>query len=252
MWPRRAHILAPLTELCGAKHKFKWTDLHENAFNQAKKLVAEDVLLRFPDHTLPFEIFTDASAFQIGATIKQKNFPIAYFSKKITPTQRRYSTIEQEMLAIKGHNNVEADALSRLPMDEKATEVMLNHPPLESHSPLLNKNPLDLMFIKSYQEKDVELQKAVQEDKTFFKLDIRDIELVHHQTSESNTPKIVIPNEIQYAAIRWMHSLLGHAGITRLSVTLRKHFWFPNMTKAVTHFVQRCKYCQRYNKQIIK
>ena len=57
------------------------------------------------------------------------------------------------------------------------------------------------MFIKSYQAKDAELQRAVKEDKTFFNLNIRDIELIDHQTSESNTPKIVIPNEIQYVAI---------------------------------------------------
>ena len=179
MWPRRANILAPLIDLCGPKKQFKWTDVQEQSFNLAKKLVSEDVLLRFPNHKLPFEIYTDASSFQLGATIKQKNLPIAYFLKKLYPTQRRYSTIEQEMLAIvevlrefcnfllysnitiytdhknllsnttvsnrvfrwkqkiqeftpniqyiKGHNNVETDALSRLPMDLKATEVMLNH-----------------------------------------------------------------------------------------------------------------------------
>ena len=49
-----------------------------------------------------------------------------------------------------------------------------------------------------------------------------------------------------------MHSLLGHVGITCLAATLRKDFWFPNMTKAITHFVQRCEYCQMYNKQTIK
>ena len=32
MWPKRAHILAPLTELCSSKRKFKWTDVHENSF----------------------------------------------------------------------------------------------------------------------------------------------------------------------------------------------------------------------------
>ena len=83
---RSAHILAPLTELCGAKRKFTWTDIHENAFNLAKKLIAEDVLLRFPNHELQFEIYTDGSNFQIGATIKQKNRPIAYHAKKLTPT----------------------------------------------------------------------------------------------------------------------------------------------------------------------
>ena len=100
IWPRQAHILAPLTNLSSSKTKFHWTEAHESSFQQIKRLVTEDVLLRFPDHTIPFEIFTDACNIQVGATIKQKNLPIAYFSKKLTPTQRRYSTIEQEMLAI--------------------------------------------------------------------------------------------------------------------------------------------------------
>ena len=60
-------------------------DIHENAFLRAKQLVAEDILLRFPDHSIHFEIFTDASNYQIGSTVKQKNLPIAYFSKKLTP-----------------------------------------------------------------------------------------------------------------------------------------------------------------------
>ena len=70
MWPRRPHILAPLTDLCGAKRKFTWIDVHKNAFNLAKKFISEDVLLRSSNHKLPFEIYTDASNFQIGATIK--------------------------------------------------------------------------------------------------------------------------------------------------------------------------------------
>ena len=74
--------------------------MNENAFNIAKKLIVEDVLLRFPDQKLPFEIFTDASNIQVGATIKQNNLPITYFSKKLTHTQMRYSTIKHEMLAI--------------------------------------------------------------------------------------------------------------------------------------------------------
>ena len=95
-------------------------------------------------------------------------------------------------------------------MDTNAIEVMLNHPPLAPQNPLLNTNPLDLELIQSHQQKDDELQKAVLEDKTFFTLTIRDISLVHKQTNELDNAKIVIPHALQYAAIRWMHSLLGH------------------------------------------
>ena len=45
-------------------------------------------------------IYTDSSNYQIAAAIKQNNLLIAYFSKKLTPTQRRYSKIDQEILAI--------------------------------------------------------------------------------------------------------------------------------------------------------
>ena len=100
MWPRRTHIPDPLTELYSSKRKFTWTDSHDNSFLSEKKFIAEDVLLWFPDHAVPFEISIDASNYQIGATIKQRNLPIAYFLKKLNPTQRRYSTIEQEMLVI--------------------------------------------------------------------------------------------------------------------------------------------------------
>ena len=64
MWPKRAHYLAPLTDICSTRRKFVWTDSQENAFQTIKQLVSEDVMLRFPDHSKPFAIFTDASNFQ--------------------------------------------------------------------------------------------------------------------------------------------------------------------------------------------
>ena len=58
--------------------------------------------------------------------------------------------IQSQYPYVKGHKNVETNALSRLPMDLKATEVMLNHPPMDPQNPLLNKNPLDLQYLQSW------------------------------------------------------------------------------------------------------
>ena len=138
---------------------------------------------------------------------------------------------------IQGQDNLEADALSCLPIDITAHEIMWNHPPINPHNPLLNKNQLDLKYIHSFQEKDLELTKAFREVKKIVQLTIKDVTLIHHQNNELGNPRIVIPHAIQYAAIRWIHSLLGLVGISRLSATFQKHFWFPHMTKAITQFV---------------
>jgi RNase H-like domain found in reverse transcriptase/Integrase zinc binding domain/Reverse transcriptase (RNA-dependent DNA polymerase) len=92
--------LAPLTALTSSVVGWIWTDEHQRAFNKAKQIVSQEVMLAFPDFNLPFEIHTDASKLQLGAVISQNKKLIAFFSRKLTPAQTSYTTTEHELLAI--------------------------------------------------------------------------------------------------------------------------------------------------------
>jgi RNase H-like domain found in reverse transcriptase/Integrase zinc binding domain/Reverse transcriptase (RNA-dependent DNA polymerase) len=100
MWRHRSQILAPLSSLSGANSPFKWTEVHQKAFEEMKRIVSQEVLLSFPDYTQPFEIYTDASDKQMGAILKQGDKTLAFFSKKLNPAQQNYGVGEKEMLSV--------------------------------------------------------------------------------------------------------------------------------------------------------
>eukprot|EP00804_Cyclotella_cryptica_P030329 CCRYP_011854-RA/>CCRYP_011854-RA protein AED:0.30 eAED:0.58 QI:0/-1/0/1/-1/1/1/0/319 len=105
-------MLAPLTILVGkcghtkqskllkVKKPCKWTEEHQKAFNDVKATIVKDVSLAYPDYSKGFEIYTDGSKRQLGAVITQNNGPIAFFSRKLSVCQQKYSVTESELLAI--------------------------------------------------------------------------------------------------------------------------------------------------------
>ena len=113
IWEKRSHLLAPLTDLVGEcghtketkrkgtkKNPWYWNESHQKAFDEIKKILARDVMLAYPDFSIPFEVYTDASTRQLGAVIVQNNRPIAYFSRKLSSAQEKYSVTELELLSI--------------------------------------------------------------------------------------------------------------------------------------------------------
>lgn len=110
IWEKRTDLLAPLTDLvaeCGTskvKRKplkpWRWDAEHQEAFQKIKNVIARDVVLAYPDFSQEFLIYTDASTRQLGGVITQGNRPIAFFSRKLTKAQEKYTVTELELLSI--------------------------------------------------------------------------------------------------------------------------------------------------------
>ena len=100
MWPRRADLLAPLSRLTSKTVPWKWTAVEQKAFTDLKKIISKETLLTYPDFNKPFDIHTDASDKQLGSVISQNGRPIAFYTRKLSATQMRYTVGERELLSI--------------------------------------------------------------------------------------------------------------------------------------------------------
>ena len=98
--PNFALIAAPLTTLTHVRNNFVWSDEHQNAFEELKKLFAMRIELAPLQPEGRFDLYTDASGLACGAVLMQDAKPVEFFSKKLSPVEQRYSTNEREAYAV--------------------------------------------------------------------------------------------------------------------------------------------------------
>ena len=125
-------ITAPLRELIKKNAHFVWEEKHSNAFDNVKKALISPNILRFYDVTKEITLQVDASYGGLGATILQDEGPVAYASKAMNATQKKWAQIEKEMLAIvfgcsRFHQYVYGKKI-KFETDHKPLEVILNKP----------------------------------------------------------------------------------------------------------------------------
>ena len=103
-----AEIAVPLFELLkkkSRKKQFPWDDKCEQAFQMLKDSLAAFTTLSYPDWDIPFILDSDCSGEAMGAVLAQHDSdgdekPIAFFSKKLSDSQKKYPVTKQEMLAL--------------------------------------------------------------------------------------------------------------------------------------------------------
>lgn len=91
---------APLRELTRLDTQYVWKPEHTKAFEELKSSISAETTLAYYNPQKELVLETDASGIGLGATIKQDGRPIAFASKALSDTEKRYATIEKECLAV--------------------------------------------------------------------------------------------------------------------------------------------------------
>lgn len=97
--------MAPITDLLKKNsNKLVWTKEADLALGKLKSLLTSPPILANPEFGTQFIVESDASAHAVGAVLMQvqdgRKRPIAFYSKKLSVTQKKYSATERECLGV--------------------------------------------------------------------------------------------------------------------------------------------------------
>ena len=276
-----AHKALPLTNLTKKATRWHWGTAEQEAFDQLKEALTSAPVLVLPDPTLPYEVFTDASAFALGATLLQNQGsglqPVAYLSRKLTDTERNYPTGDREMLGIfwaltEWRCYLEGTTL-------KVNSDHLNHTWFQSKKNLTRRQAKWSQWLESYYS-GVDINYKEGKDNIADPLSrrpdlcnittastydlINRISDGYEQDEYFNNPfpwltnvnglwyfgdRIAVPKdmELRKSIIRECHDSpsSGHMGITKTLQRVAQKFWWPHMSRTIYAYVRACPSCQR-------
>ena len=103
--PNLSTVIEPLNQLRSAQTKWIFGREQKDAFEKLKSMLTSERVLAFYDPSVPLKVDCDASSVGIGGVISHKypdgtERPIEFVSRKLTETERRYSQLDREALAV--------------------------------------------------------------------------------------------------------------------------------------------------------
>ena len=107
--PRFSDISRPLTKLTWHDTPFEWTEQCGKAFNHLRELLMQYPILRYPDPTKGYVLYTDASGIGWSGVLTQeyvdeknraKQHPICYVSGQFRGSQLNWAALTKEAYAI--------------------------------------------------------------------------------------------------------------------------------------------------------
>ena len=130
--PNLSDVTVPLRVLTQEDVKWHWDTPQQESFDRLKQLVSSTLVLSIYDVRKPVTISGDASSNGLGVVLLQDGHPVAYGSRALTETQKRYAQIEREMLALvygceKFHHDIYGRSVTE-ETDQKPLVAIYNKP----------------------------------------------------------------------------------------------------------------------------
>ncbi|GFX44835.1 hypothetical protein TNCV_1901481 [Trichonephila clavipes] len=236
--PKAAEQQYLLSEfLKGSKGKkdsklLNWSSEAITAYQRCKQALADAALLAHPSPSAPLALHVDASDYAIGGALHQvvdsELQLLAFFSRKLTSSEKSYSAYDRELLAIYsasdtfGSDNIAADVLSRV--------CAITFP-----------SQIDYDCIAETQQTDQELHTLIASGTS---LELKKVTFPNSSTEimcdlSTGTARPYIPKQHHQDVFSAMHNL-SHPGIRRSVHLMKQRFVWPSISSDVAKRARHC------------
>jgi hypothetical protein len=290
--PKAASLQAPLHAVLTPKTKSKatinWTPEMAQAFTDCKQSLSTATLLAHPIIGVDLALSTDASDFSIGACLQQRVNndwqPLAFFSRKLTPAQTKYSAYDRELYAVYA-----AIKYFRHMLEGQTFFILTDHKPLTfafaqkpekctprqfRHLDFISQFTTDVRYVPGpenipadtlsrigsissagdfralsmAQENDAELQELLRPDANtglrLEKITIPGTNLTLYCDTTTGEPRPFVTPTLRRPVFNSLHNL-SHPGIRATTKLVTDRFVWPNIKRDCRQWTRTCTQCQR-------
>lgn len=289
--PRCSLLLQPLYAMVkpckrGRSIALQWTSQADAAFLAAKQALSDTVTLAFPDRDAEISIATDASDSGTGAVLQQRTDgawkPIAFFSRKLSSSESKYSAYDRELLAIfraikrfryfiegrrfhvltdhkpltttflrnkdsyTPHQLRHMDFISQFTTDIRYIKGVENTPAdaLSRNITAVTSSSLDFAAVAADQPGDDELQQLLNNPALQMKrITLPGTTVTLYADVSTRNVRPYLPQRHRYQAFRQLHDL-SHPGIRASQRMMTARFIWEGINKDVRLWTRTCTHCQ--------
>eukprot|EP00835_Amoeboradix_gromovi_P000362 NODE_12_length_45166_cov_0.552511.p17 type:complete len:154 gc:universal NODE_12_length_45166_cov_0.552511:2933-3394(+) len=95
-----SRIANPLFKLISKSARFQCTGSSQEAFQRLKSSLCETPVVRHPECSEPFAIFTDTRSCGVDTVITHDGQPVWFSSRTRPPAEAKYDTLEKECIVV--------------------------------------------------------------------------------------------------------------------------------------------------------